>query len=42
MRYAGEVDEQATVRRAEVIAGGPERVTRYRQHLASLSWFMRY
>lgn len=41
VREAGEVDERATARRAEAIAGDPERVARYRERLASLSWFMR-
>ena len=41
VRDAGKVDEQATARRCEVIAGDPERVARYRERLASLSWFMR-
>ena len=41
LRVDGEVDEQATARRAEAIAGDPERTARYRERLASLSWFMR-
>ena len=41
VRVADAIDTEATARRAQVIAGDPERVSRYRARLASLSWFMR-
>jgi hypothetical protein len=41
VRENGEVDAEGCRLRADVIAGDPERVARYRERLGSLSWFMR-
>ena len=41
VRVAGEIDEQATTRRAAAIAGDPVRLACYRERLSSLSWVMR-
>lgn len=41
VRENGTVDTEGCAQRRDVIAGDPVRVARYRERLASLSWFMR-
>ena len=41
VRVAGEIDEQATTRRAAAIAGDPVRLACYPERLSSLSWVTR-